>query len=95
LFLVEVDIICLFLNLCWVIFLCDCRYDSEGKGASLASICSDMVSPGTKSGARSMYSDRVFLSHITSDPTLGYDKVHHYSEIWIYFSKVERLETLN
>ena len=29
-------------------------------------------SPG---GARSMYSDRVFLSHITSDPDLGQDKV--------------------
>ena len=29
-------------------------------------------SPG---GSRSMYADRVFLSHITSDPDLGQDKV--------------------
>jgi replication factor A1 len=26
-------------------------------------------------GLRSMYSDRVFLSHITSDPNMGQEKV--------------------
>jgi replication factor A1 len=56
----------------------------------MASIGSDMVSPSAKSGARSMYSDRVFLFHITSDPTLGDDKVRLYSETWIYFSRVEK-----
>lgn len=32
-----------------------------------------------KSGARSMYSDRVSLTHITSNPSLGDEKVlqHH------------------
>lgn len=50
----------------------------------MASIGSDMVSPNTKSGGRSMYSDRVFLSHITSDPSLGHDKVVDINaETWI------------
>ncbi|VVA27628.1 PREDICTED: replication [Prunus dulcis] len=48
-------------------------YDSEGKGASLASVGNGM-SPLAKSGARSMYSDRVSLSHISDDPSLGEDK---------------------
>ncbi|KAM1081147.1 hypothetical protein ACFX2I_015634 [Malus domestica] len=48
-------------------------YDSEGKGASLASVGSGM-SPSAKSGGRSMYSDRVTLSHISEDPSLGEDK---------------------
>lgn len=53
----------------------------------MASIGSDMVSPNTKSGGRSMYSDRVFLSHITSDPSLGHDKVVDInSETWISLS---------
>uniref|UniRef100_A0ACD5TVT4 Uncharacterized protein n=1 Tax=Avena sativa TaxID=4498 RepID=A0ACD5TVT4_AVESA len=48
-------------------------YESEGKGTSMASVGAGMnaSSPG---GARSMYSDRVFLSHITSDSDLGQDK---------------------
>lgn len=50
------------------------RYDSEGKETSLASIGSGM-SPSTKNGARSMYSDRVSLLHITSNPSLGEEKV--------------------
>ncbi|CAN6587512.1 unnamed protein product [Malus baccata var. baccata] len=48
-------------------------YDSEGRGASLASVGSGM-SPSAKSGGRSMYSDRVTLSHISEDPSLGEDK---------------------
>ncbi|CAN6585055.1 unnamed protein product [Malus baccata var. baccata] len=48
-------------------------YDSEGKGSSLASVGSGM-SPSAKSGGRSMYSDRVTLSHISEDPSLGEDK---------------------
>jgi replication factor A1 len=50
------------------------RYESEGKGTSMTSVGAGMgaSSPG---GSRSMYSDRVFLSHITSDPDLGHDKV--------------------
>ncbi|KAK3029950.1 hypothetical protein RJ639_038178, partial [Escallonia herrerae] len=50
------------------------RYDSEGKETSMASIGSGM-SLSTKSGTRSMYSDRVSLSHITSNPSLGEDKL--------------------
>ncbi|CAM8978131.1 unnamed protein product [Rhodiola kirilowii] len=53
-------------------------YDSEGKGTSLASIGSGM-SPLTTSGVWSMYSDRVTLSFITSNPTLGEDKPAFYS----------------
>ncbi|GMY15506.1 replication protein A 70 kDa DNA-binding subunit B [Fagus crenata] len=48
-------------------------YDSEGKESSLASVSSGM-SPTSKSGLRSMYSDRVLLSHITKNPSLGDDK---------------------
>ncbi|GER40152.1 replication protein A 70 kDa DNA-binding subunit B [Striga asiatica] len=48
-------------------------YDSEGKDTSLASIGAGL-SPLAKGGARSMYSDRVSLSHITNDPSLGEDK---------------------
>uniref|UniRef100_A0A5B6ZAT6 Replication protein A subunit n=1 Tax=Davidia involucrata TaxID=16924 RepID=A0A5B6ZAT6_DAVIN len=48
-------------------------YDSEGKETSMASVGSGM-SPTTKSGVQSMYSDRVSLSHITSNPSLGEDK---------------------
>ncbi|XP_047338059.1 replication protein A 70 kDa DNA-binding subunit B [Impatiens glandulifera] len=47
-------------------------YDSEGKEASMASIGSAVGS--TKTGKHSMYTDRVFLSHITSNPSLGEDK---------------------
>uniref|UniRef100_A0A1J3D750 Replication protein A subunit n=1 Tax=Noccaea caerulescens TaxID=107243 RepID=A0A1J3D750_NOCCA len=48
-------------------------YDSEGKVTSMSSIGS-MMSPSAKNGSRSMYTDRVSLSHITSNPSLGEDK---------------------
>ncbi|XP_050257037.1 replication protein A 70 kDa DNA-binding subunit B [Quercus robur] len=48
-------------------------YDSEGKESSLASVGSGM-SPSSKSGLRSMYSDRVSLSHIQKNPSLGEEK---------------------
>lgn len=50
------------------------RYDSEGKESSMASVSSGM-GPSSKSGSRSMYSDRVSLSHILKNPTLGEEKV--------------------
>lgn len=50
------------------------RFDSEGKDTSLAAIGSGMSS-SNKGGNRSMYSDRVPLSHITSNPSLGEEKV--------------------
>ncbi|KAF5730186.1 replication protein A 70 kDa DNA-binding subunit B [Tripterygium wilfordii] len=53
-------------------------YDSEGKGASLASVGSGM-SPLIKSGLRSMYSDRVSLANILSNPSLGEDKAAFFS----------------
>ena len=52
------------------------RYDSEGKGASMASVGSG-ISPSSKGGLRTMYNDRVFLSHITSNPSMGEDKVYN------------------
>ncbi|KAK7838737.1 replication protein A 70 kDa DNA-binding subunit B [Quercus suber] len=48
-------------------------YDSEGKESSMASVSSGM-SPSSKSGSRSMYSDRVSLSHIQKNPSLGDEK---------------------
>ncbi|EMS53693.1 Replication protein A 70 kDa DNA-binding subunit [Triticum urartu] len=48
-------------------------YESEGKGTTLASVGAGMGASNA-GGLRSMYSDRVFLSHITSDPNLGQDK---------------------
>ncbi|WOL17668.1 replication protein A 70 kDa DNA-binding subunit B-like [Canna indica] len=53
-------------------------YDAEGKGSSMTAIGSNMVS-STKNGSRSMYSDRVFLSHITDNPNLGEDKPAFFS----------------
>lgn len=50
------------------------RFDSEGKDTSLAAIGSGLSS-SNKGGNRSMYSDRVSLSHITSNPSLGEEKV--------------------
>ncbi|KFK27878.1 hypothetical protein AALP_AA8G440900 [Arabis alpina] len=48
-------------------------YDSEGKETSMSAIGSGM-SPSAKNGSRSMYTDRVVLSHITSNPSLGEEK---------------------
>ncbi|MBA0761581.1 hypothetical protein Gotri_024207 [Gossypium trilobum] len=53
-------------------------YDSEGKGSSMASIGSGL-SPSSKTGARSMYTDRVSLTHITSNPSLGDEKPAFFS----------------
>ncbi|GLT25192.1 hypothetical protein SLA2020_003370 [Shorea laevis] len=53
-------------------------YESEGKGTTMASISSGL-SPSSKTGARSMYSDRVALSHITVNPSLGEDKPSFFS----------------
>lgn len=49
-------------------------YDSEGKETSMSAIGSGM-STSANNGSRSMYSDRVSLSHITSNPSLGEEKV--------------------
>lgn len=71
------------------------RYDSEGKGASLAPIGAEMGA--TRAGSlKSMYSDRVFLSHITSDPTMGQEKVQSwmltkYDTIYILNRKIANL----
>lgn len=56
------------------------RYDSEGKESSMAPVNAGM-SPSTKSGSRSMYSDRISLSHITKNPSLGEDKVFYHDEL--------------
>ncbi|KAI8018159.1 Replication protein A 70 kDa DNA-binding subunit B [Camellia lanceoleosa] len=48
-------------------------YDCEGKVTSMASIGSG-ISPATNNGMRSMYSDRVSLSDITHNPSLGEKK---------------------
>lgn len=57
-----------------IIVLYAYRYDAEGKAVSMSSVSSGM-SPSTKSGSRSMYSDRVSLSHINQNKSLGEEKV--------------------
>ncbi|PKA59761.1 hypothetical protein AXF42_Ash011885 [Apostasia shenzhenica] len=54
-------------------------YDSKGKDSSMSPVNSSLNSTCTKTGQRSMYSDRVFLSHITNDQTLGQDKPAFFS----------------
>lgn len=51
------------------------RFDSEGKETSLASVGAGLT-PNARSGPKSMYSDRVFLSHIVRNPSLGQEKVY-------------------
>lgn len=53
------------------------RFDSEGKASSMDSVGSGIMA-SSRNGSRSMYSDRVFLSHFTSNPSLGEDKVNMY-----------------
>ncbi|KAK9116008.1 hypothetical protein Sjap_014955 [Stephania japonica] len=54
-------------------------YNSEGRGASMDSVGSGVISASPKNGLRSMYSDRVSLSHITSNPSLGENKPEYFS----------------
>ncbi|XP_031489389.1 replication protein A 70 kDa DNA-binding subunit B [Nymphaea colorata] len=64
-------------------------YDSEGKQSSMASVGSGMIS--SKTGSRSMYSDRVSLSHIVGDTSLGQDKPAWFSIIgYISFIKPDQ-----
>ncbi|CDP19103.1 unnamed protein product [Coffea canephora] len=67
-------------------------FDSEGKETSLASVGAGL-NPTTKGGARSMYSDRVFLSHIVSNSTLGEDKPVFFS-IKAYVSYIKPDQTM-
>ncbi|KAI3736867.1 hypothetical protein L2E82_26854 [Cichorium intybus] len=53
-------------------------YSSEGKETSMEAVGSGL-SPSMKTGGRSMYSDRVTLDHITSNPSLGEEKPVFYS----------------
>ncbi|MED6145034.1 Replication protein A 70 kDa DNA-binding subunit B [Stylosanthes scabra] len=53
-------------------------YDSEGKDAKLASLGSGS-SPSSNNGSRSVYSDRVSLSYIVSNQSLGEDKPAFFS----------------
>lgn len=65
-------------------------YDSEGKETSMASIGSGM-SPTSNNGSRSMYTDRVSLSHITSNPSLGEEKPAFFSlKAYISFIKPDQ-----
>ncbi|GJN08659.1 hypothetical protein PR202_ga26603 [Eleusine coracana subsp. coracana] len=67
-------------------------YDSEGKGTSLAPIGADMG--GARAGGlKSLYSDRVFLSHITNDPTMGQDKPVFFS-LYAFISHIKPDQTM-
>jgi len=50
------------------------RYEYEGKDAAMDAVGSGS-SPTSNNGIRSVYSDRVPLSHITSNQSLGDTKV--------------------
>ncbi|XP_074571951.1 replication protein A 70 kDa DNA-binding subunit B-like isoform X2 [Curcuma longa] len=67
-------------------------YDSEGKGTSMASVGSSLVS-STKNGLRSMYTDRVFLTHITENQSLGQDKPAFFN-INVYVSYIKPDQTM-
>ncbi|KAM0937492.1 putative replication factor A protein [Dioscorea sansibarensis] len=67
-------------------------FDSEGKGTSMASVGSGF-SASSKNGAKSMYSDRVLLSHIINDQTLGQDKPVFFS-IKVYISFIKSDQTM-
>uniref|UniRef100_A0A1J3HJW8 Replication protein A subunit n=2 Tax=Noccaea caerulescens TaxID=107243 RepID=A0A1J3HJW8_NOCCA len=65
-------------------------YDSEGKETSMSAIGSGM-SPSANNGSRSMYSDRVCLSHFTSNPSLGEEKpVFFNTRAYISFIKPDQ-----
>ncbi|EFH47563.1 hypothetical protein ARALYDRAFT_908753 [Arabidopsis lyrata subsp. lyrata] len=65
-------------------------YDAEGKETSMSAIGSGMGS-SANNGSRSMYSDRVFLSHITSNPSLGEEKPVFFStRAYISFIKPDQ-----
>ncbi|CAA7026979.1 unnamed protein product [Microthlaspi erraticum] len=65
-------------------------YDSEGKETSMSAIGSGM-SPSANNGSRSMYADRVCLSHFTSNPSLGEDKPVFFStRAYISFIKPDQ-----
>ncbi|ERN07534.1 hypothetical protein AMTR_s00154p00046110 [Amborella trichopoda] len=66
-------------------------YDTEGKGTSMASIGSSVISNSSKLGPRSFYSDRVFLSQIVDDPSLGQDKPVFFSvKTYVSFIKPDQ-----
>ncbi|KAK8953740.1 hypothetical protein KSP40_PGU007137 [Platanthera guangdongensis] len=68
-------------------------YASKGEGVTMAPLSSTLSSISTKAGQRSMYSDRVFLSHITNDQTLGHEKPVFFS-IKAYVSHIKPDQTL-
>ncbi|PRQ16340.1 putative replication factor A protein [Rosa chinensis] len=67
-------------------------YDSEGKEVSMASVGSGM-SPSANSGAWSMYSDRISLSYLKDNPSLGEDKPVFFS-VKAYISSIKPDQTL-
>ncbi|XP_038878718.1 replication protein A 70 kDa DNA-binding subunit B-like [Benincasa hispida] len=67
-------------------------YDSEGKAVSMSSVSSGL-SPSTKSGTRSMYSDRISLSHILQNKSLGEEKPMFFS-IRAYVSFIKPDQTM-
>ncbi|CAL5198466.1 unnamed protein product [Lathyrus oleraceus] len=53
-----------------------CWYDSEGKDTAMAALSAGSIN---SNAGRSVYSDRVLLSHITSNPSLGAEKPAFFS----------------
>ncbi|CAK8563250.1 unnamed protein product [Lathyrus sativus] len=62
-----------------------CWYDSEGKDAAMAALS---TGPINSNGGRSVYSDRVPLSYITSNPSLGAEKAAFFS-VRVYINSIK------
>ncbi|XP_048136084.1 replication protein A 70 kDa DNA-binding subunit B isoform X3 [Rhodamnia argentea] len=67
-------------------------FDSEGKASSMDSVGSGIMA-SSRNGSRSMYSDRVFVSHFTSNPSLGEDKPAFFS-VRAYVSFIKPDQTM-
>ncbi|KAF8041574.1 hypothetical protein BT93_A0234 [Corymbia citriodora subsp. variegata] len=66
-------------------------FDSEGKSSSMDFVGSGAAA-SSKNGSRSMYSDRVFLSHFNGNPSLGEDKAAFFSvRAYVSFIKPDQM----
>ncbi|CAA6657380.1 unnamed protein product [Spirodela intermedia] len=66
-------------------------YDSEGRETAMSSVGSGLVNASSRNSPASMYSDRVTLSHITGDPTLGQEKPAYFSvKAYVSFIKPDQ-----
>ncbi|KAG9153227.1 hypothetical protein Leryth_021249 [Lithospermum erythrorhizon] len=68
-------------------------YNSEGKDTSLDSVGAGLATLG-KGGAQSYFTDRVFISHIIKNPSLGDDRKPAFFSIKAYISFIKPDQTM-